>query len=158
MFLMPALMSAQNGADILTRGADIFARSCATGYCHGVKGAAGGAPRLAARGFDEAFILNVTRSGVTGTAMQAYGTLLSRADLAAVVAYVGSLNGIVPARNAAVPIGPEPKKLPPGAARGRDLFFDSVRGFARCGTCHQVDGLGIPVAAPIAKVPADVAT
>src|SRR5438105_10464354 len=100
MFLTPALMWAQGGADILTRGADIFARSCATGYCHGVKGTAGGAPRLAGRGLDEAFILSVTRSGVPGTAMQAYGSLMPRADLAAVVAYVASLNGIAPSRTA----------------------------------------------------------
>jgi mono/diheme cytochrome c family protein len=155
MFFMPVVMWAQGGADILTRGADIFARSCATGYCHGVKGTAGGAPRLAARGLDEAFILNVTRSGVPGTAMQAYGTLMPRADLAAVVAYVASLNGITPSRTAAAPTGPEPRSLSPDASRGRAMFFDSVRGFARCGTCHQVDGFGIPVAAPMAKVPAD---
>src|SRR6266852_5770314 len=100
LLLAPAMMWAQNGPDLLTRGADIFARSCSTGYCHGLKGTAGGAPRLAARGFDEAFIMSVTRAGV--------------------------------------------------------LFFDSVRGFARCATCHQVDGLGIPVTSPMTKVPAGV--
>ena len=29
------------------RGAEVYIKSCATGYCHGVKGTAGGAPRLA---------------------------------------------------------------------------------------------------------------
>jgi mono/diheme cytochrome c family protein len=143
--------------DLLTRGADIFAKSCATGYCHGVKGGAGGAPRLAARGFDEAYILTVTRAGVQGTAMQAFGTILSRADLAAVVAYVASLNGITPTGNPQAAAGPEPTTLRAEVVPGHDLFFDSVRGFGRCGTCHQVDGFGIPVANPIVKVPPDVA-
>jgi len=47
--------------------------------------------------------------------------------------------------------------LPPEAARGRELFFDSLRGFGRCSTCHQVDGFGVPVASPIAIIPADAA-
>jgi hypothetical protein len=32
-----------------------------------------------------------------------------------------------------------------------------VRGFGRCATCHEVNGFGISVAAPIAQVPASVA-
>jgi hypothetical protein len=43
------------------------------------------------------------------------------------------------------------------AARGRDLFSDSVRSFGRCSTCHEIGGVGIPVATPLTKVPADVA-
>lgn len=154
LLLISSLACAQ---DLLTRGADVFAKSCATGYCHGVKGVAGGAPRLAARGFDETYIATVTRAGVPGTAMQAFGTALSRGDLAAVVAYVASLNGITASRTAPAATGPEPKALATEATPGHDLFFDSVRGFGRCATCHQVDGLGIPVAAPIAKIPEDVA-
>src|SRR6185295_971611 len=42
-------------------------------------------------------------------------------------------------------------------AKGRALFFDSVRGFARCSTCHAADGLGIPVTTPISSVPENVA-
>src|SRR5271166_2142907 len=124
LFSIASLACAQ---DLLTRGADIFAKSCATGYCHGVKGLAGGAPRLAARGFDEAYIMTVTRTGVSGTAMQAFGSILSRPDLVAVVAYVGSLNGITPSRNPAAADGPEPRSLPPEAAKGRALFSESVR-------------------------------
>ncbi len=37
------------------------------------------------------------------------------------------------------------------------LFTESVRGFGRCSTCHEVNGFGISVAAPIAQVPASVA-
>ena len=43
------------------------------------------------------------------------------------------------------------------AARGAQLFTEAVRGFGRCSTCHEVGGFGIPVAAPIAQVPASVA-
>jgi hypothetical protein len=37
------------------------------------------------------------------------------------------------------------------------LFFDALRGFSRCSTCHEVNGVGIPVTTPIAKIPADAA-
>jgi len=87
--------------------------------------------------------------------MPAFGEILPREQLAAVIAYVDSLNGITP-RNPTPEAEPE-KQLPPEAAQGRELFFDSLRGFGRCSTCHQVDGFGIPVASPIAKTPADAA-
>ncbi len=151
--LLPALACAQ---DAIGRGADIFSKSCATGYCHGPKGGSGStAPRLAARGFTEDYISQTIARGIPGTAMPAFGDVLPRAQLFAVIAYVDSLNGITP-RNPAPEAEPE-KKLPPEAAQGRELFFDSLRGFGRCSTCHQVDGFGIPVASPIAKIPADAA-
>jgi len=151
--LLPAIAL---GQDMLTRGADLYNKTCATGYCHAPRGAAGStAPRLAARGFDQEYIGRVVRQGIPGTAMAGFGTALPRADMTAIVAYVANLNGITPSRNPAPEVEPE-KKLPPDAARGRELFFDSVRGFGRCSTCHQVDGQGIPVASPIAKIPASV--
>jgi mono/diheme cytochrome c family protein len=132
-------------------GSDVFAKTCAIGYCHGVKGEGGGAPKLAGRGFDEAYITSVTRAGIPGTPMNGYGTTLARPEFNAVVAYVMSLNGIEPRISA-----PQPRTLAPEAAQGRELFSDSVRGFARCSTCHQVDGLGVAVA-PIVNVPASAA-
>lgn len=138
--------------DAATHGADVFARSCASPYCHGAKGAGGGAPKLAGRGFDEAYITSVTRAGIAGTAMQGFGSTLPRADFNAVVAYVASLNGIEPRAAAAEPA----RKLSPEAARGRELFFDPVRGVHRCSTCHQVQGLGLAIA-PLAHVPASAA-
>ena len=79
---------------------------------------------------------------------------LSRADLTAVVAYVATLNGIT---NPVViaPAAPD-RTLPAEAASGRDLFYDATRSFGRCSTCHEVNGLGIPVAGPISKVPDNV--
>jgi mono/diheme cytochrome c family protein len=94
--------------------------------------------------------------------MPAFGATLSRPDLAAVVAYLATLNGIA---NPAINLGPGPGAAgPPEAAplstaaeHGRALFFDAVRGFGRCSTCHEVNGIGIPVATPMAKIPADAA-
>ncbi|HUA19767.1 MAG TPA: cytochrome c [Bryobacteraceae bacterium] len=157
-----ALGWTQELAQILKQGEQVFQTSCATGYCHGAKGTPGGAPRLAGRGFDQSYISNTVTRGVPGTAMPAFGNTLSRAGLTAVVAYIASLNGIAnPSLNTGPGGGPgavappEPE-LAPEAARGRDLFFDAVRGFARCSTCHEVRGMGIPVATPISKVPATV--
>ena len=155
LLMIPALGWSQ------TSGEKVFAQSCATGYCHGARGAPAGAPRLAGRGCDQAYITNTIMRGLPGTAMPAFGTTLSRADLAAVNAYVANLNGIA---NPTVNLGPGPGAAGPtepplsaDAEQGRALFFDAVRGFARCSTCHEVDGIGIPVATPIANIPADAA-
>jgi mono/diheme cytochrome c family protein len=141
-------------------GEKVFAQSCATGYCHGERGLPAGAPRLAGRGFDQTYITNTVMRGLPGTAMPAFGTSLSRADLTAVVAYVATLNGIT---NPSINLGPGPGSAGPPepalsaeAERGRALFFDAVRGFGRCSTCHEVNGMGISVTTPIAKTPAGV--
>ena len=156
--MVPALAGAQNLADALKQGEDVFVKTCAAGYCHGPKGAGGGAPRLSGRGFDQAFIANTVSRGVPGTAMASFAMSLSRSELTAVVAYVATLNGI---SNPTIPAGrpaEEPAaRLSGEAAGGHDLFFDAVRSFGRCATCHEVNGVGIPVATPIGKVPADVA-
>jgi mono/diheme cytochrome c family protein len=116
---------------------------------------------LAGRGFDQSYITSTIMRGLPGTAMPAFGTTLSRADLIAVVAYVAGLNGIAnPSINlglgpgAAGPAGPA---LSVEAERGRALFFDAVRGFGRCSTCHEVNGIGIPVTTSIEKIPAGAA-
>ena len=150
------LASAQNLPDILKQGEKVFNQTCATGYCHGVKGAAGAAPRLAARGFDQAFVINTVTRGVAGTAMPAFGASLPPSDLIAVVAYVATLNGIANPNLPAAPAATPQTPLSPEAARGRELFSDAVRGFARCSTCHLVNGIGISVATPIAQIPASV--
>lgn len=153
LLLLPALACAQ---DVVSRGLDVYNKTCASAYCHVAKGASGGsAPRLASRGFDEAYISQVVRRGIPGTAMPSFTASLSGGELAAVIAYVGSLNGIAPSANRESESAPE-KKLPQAAERGRELFFDSVRGFGRCAICHEVRDRGIPVAGPVNKVPATV--
>jgi mono/diheme cytochrome c family protein len=143
--LIPVLAFAQQGERI-------FKQTCATGYCHGARGEAGGAPRLAGRGFDKDYIDTTIARGIPGTAMQGFGNTLSRSDLTAVAAYVGALNGVATTASAQTA-----KALSPDATRGRELFSEAPRSFGRCATCHEVNGIGIPVATPIATVPANVA-
>jgi mono/diheme cytochrome c family protein len=152
---------AQSREDVLRQGEHVFNQTCATGYCHGIKGIAAGAPRLAARGFDQEYINNSVARGLQGTSMPAFSTTLSRSDLTAVVAYVASLNGITysgagPADGGGGAGGQSSPALLAEASKGRDLFSDELRGFSRCSTCHEVNAIGIPVASPIANVPADV--
>jgi len=138
----------------------VFSKTCATGYCHGVRGGPSGAPRLAARGFDQAYIDKVVRQGVPDTGMASFSTRLSPPDLVAVIAYVATLNGIVNPDVSVDGAGDAVStrsRLTGEAARGARLFSEAVRGFGRCSTCHEVGGFGIPVAAPLAKVPASVA-
>jgi len=150
---------AQNTEDLIKHGEQVFNRSCATGYCHGLQGVAAGAPRLAARGFDQAYIDNTVARGLQGTSMPAFTGTLSRADLNAVVAYVAKLNGIdysaAGSTENTAGTGVQPS-LSAEASNGRDLFSDELRGFGRCSTCHEVNAIGIPVAAPIASIPATV--
>jgi len=155
VFTIGALAALAPAQDLVKQGEGVFNTSCAIGYCHGARGTAGGAPRVAARGFDQAFINNTVQRGVPSTAMPAFATVLSRADLTAVVAYVASLNGVTITAPA---ISGAPATPPAGnAGPGLNLFSDAVRSFGRCSTCHQVGGLGIAVATPMAKVAADVA-
>ena len=159
LFLMPAIAAAQNLPDVLKQGEDVFNKTCANGYCHGAQGVGGGAPRISARGFDQVYINNTVSRGVPNTAMQSFANTLSRTELTAVVAYVAGLNGVenpVITTNAAP--APASASLSAEATRGRALFSDAVRSFGRCSTCHEVNGLGIPVAAPIAAVPSTVET
>ena len=142
LFSLATIARSQGTEDVTARGEKVFQETCSTGYCHGAKGTASGAPRLVGRGFDQAFITATVSRGVPGTAMRAFGTSLDRRDLTAVIAYVASLNGI--AGPGANPSRERPAAtLSPEAARGRDLFFDATRSFARCSTCHEVGGMGI---------------
>ncbi len=134
------------------RGEQVFVQSCSTGYCHGSRGVGAGAPRLAARGFDQNSIRATITNGVTGTSMPSFAKSLSRTDLAAVVNYVSALNGATATAAATAPV-----KLAPQAARGKALFSDAVKSFGRCATCHEAGGLGIAVAPPIHDVPLNAA-
>jgi mono/diheme cytochrome c family protein len=151
---------AQNVANVVKQGEAVFSKTCATGYCHGIRGGPSGAPRLAARGFDQAYISKVVTQGVPDTGMASFSSRLSPPDLVAVIAYVATLNGIanpdVSMDGAGDAVSSRPT-LTGEAARGTRLFSEAVRGFGRCSTCHEVGGFGIPVAAPLAKVPASTA-
>lgn len=154
LLIIPAACFAQTPAP--SKGQTLYNTTCGTGYCHGTNGTAAAAPRLAARGFDDAYVMQVVRNGIPHTGMPAFGTM-DRADLLAVVAYVDSLNGVTPPSNAGFGAGPVKPKLTPEAQKGREHFSDQVRGMTRCSVCHQADGLGFPVTLPFKSVPANAA-
>jgi mono/diheme cytochrome c family protein len=107
---------------------------------------------LADRGLDGQHIEKVIADGVTGTAMAAWGKILSAPDYEGVVAYVKSLNGIAAPDSA----NPAPV-LSAEAARGRDLFRDATRALGACSNCHAVDDRGIAVAPPMKDIPSKAA-
>jgi mono/diheme cytochrome c family protein len=154
-----ALSFAQDLPAVIRQGEAAFTKTCGSGYCHGSAGAGGGAPRLAARGFDQDYIRAKVTNGVKDTQMAAYGQSLSAPELTAVVAYVATLNGITnPSIGSPTPGGTRAQEtLSADAARGKALFSEAVRGFARCSTCHEVNGIGIAVAPPVTRVPASAA-
>ena len=71
-------LCAQPPQELARQGEQIFNKTCATGYCHALKGGSGGgAPRLAARGFDEQYINTITTRGVPGTSMPPFATAMT---------------------------------------------------------------------------------
>jgi len=160
LLLASPALAAQNLKTVLKHGENVFATTCATGYCHATGGGAGGgASRLAARGFSQDYIRTTVTNGKANTAMPAFRTVLSPQNLAAVVAYVATLNGIQNpdiGTGASQAAAAQPAPLSAEAQAGQALFHDPVRGFGRCSTCHQVLGNGIPVAEPIHNVPDSV--
>jgi mono/diheme cytochrome c family protein len=138
--------------EIVKRGGELFNRTCAQSYCHGANGVAGGAPKLAGRGFEGGYIERVVTYGVSGTPMPAWGQTLPGGDLAAVIAYVKSLNGISKAES------PAPTPTLSGEAKhGRDLFYDASAELGRCSNCHRINGRGLSIA-PIKTIPNDPAS
>ena len=82
--------------------------------------------------------------------MPEFTTRLKTQEIADLVAYVMTLGG--PARPPApAPVSP-PRALTPEARQGRALFFDAARTGA-CGSCHDLDGWGVPVGPDLAALP-----
>jgi len=76
--------------ELMTKGAEVYARSCAA--CHGGQGEGMGSvfPALAGSAIatgDIAAHIDIVLKGKSGTAMQAFGVQLSEVDLAAVITY-----------------------------------------------------------------------
>ena len=147
-------LHAQDDAEA-ARGAAIYTRSCATGYCHGPGGSAGNnAPRLAGRNLPLAQIVKATSDGVPGTPMPGWKTAMPDAELKAVIAYVARLSAGAPVP--VIPPRPARTQRPPDIQRGRDLFFDATRGAQRCGSCHTLDGWGTPIGPDLKGFAGDV--
>lgn len=157
----PLLHAAVDGNEVLERGETVYRASCATGYCHGVNGDMAGAPRLAARGFDVAHIRSTISEGVAGTTMAGFANALSPDDLLAVMTYVAALNDIRnPVFSSSGGLGVAAASQRPALSdegeRGRALFSNADKGVGRCSTCHELEGLGIPVAGPMAQIPESI--
>lgn len=151
VWLLLVLAQSSPDPDLVSRGEVVFAQSCATGYCHGSAGTAGRGPRLRGTSLSRDRILEATREGIPRSAMPGWEGKLSEADLSAVVEYVWSLamDTREPPADESMPPGTGPAVFvgfdgPENVSRGRDLFFDATRE-ARCGTCHEAGGRGIPV-------------
>ncbi len=150
LLVLPALWAQENA---VRSGAEVYADTCASGYCHGTQGAASGAPKLSGRSFTLAYIREVVTSGKSE--MPAFGGKLAARDLDAVISYVASMNGISP--ESVIPATDSSRHvLSPGATQGRALFFEAIRAFGRCSTCHRLDGNGIAIADPISHIPGNV--
>ncbi|MBY0506158.1 MAG: c-type cytochrome [Bryobacteraceae bacterium] len=120
------------------QGSKLFAKSCATGYCHGAEGAAARGPRLKDRQFERAYLARVTREGIPRSAMPAWKDRFSPAEIEAVVDYIVHLNGGqlgAPTRSEAAP----------AAAPGLKLFQ------TKCAGCHRAKSVGLAGGASLAK-------
>jgi len=134
---LPVLATASD--DPASRGAALYHASCGVAYCHGPEAKAGRAPALAGRGLSASTIVGIATGGIPNTSMPAFGGRLKTEDIEAVAAYIVGLGGgTTPARDVARPA------MPAGIEHGRALFFDATRTGA-CGSCHEVEGRGIPV-------------
>jgi mono/diheme cytochrome c family protein len=143
-------LHAQGDAEL---GARVFRQTCSVGYCHGSGGGAGRAPVLAGRGLAQSYLAQTVADGIPNTGMPGFKSRLSPAEYNAVMAYLLKINGpaapgpiFEPVKDAA-----SAPSMPPAARRGKDLFFDPVRG-TRCGTCHTAESWGQAVG-PILATP-----
>jgi putative heme-binding domain-containing protein len=142
-----------NDAALVTRGSELFARSCAIGYCHGAEGRASRGPQLRDLPWDPRHIHTVTRDGVPETAMPAWKDILPDRDIWAVTAYVMSLSSTKLEGQAAIlELSAASESQPSRSAeaqRGHDLFFD-LTNEKRCAVCHRLGAKGAAVGPDLA--------
>ena len=138
LLLAPAVLYAQNAS--VERGAQLYRTSCAVPYCHGPEGTAGRAPKLIGHAHSINSMFKVISWGIPGTGMPEFTTRLNTEQIADLVAYAMTLRGAGPAPPPSAPV----RTPTPEAKEGRALFFDAAR-TGSCGTCHELDGWGVPV-------------
>jgi len=144
VLLMAGASRAQDGA--IRRGELLYRTNCATPYCHGPEGAAGRAPRLIGHRYNLNGMYKVITWGIPGTGMPEFTTRLKTEEIADLVAYVMTMGG----GSAPAPAPAAPPRVPsPEARQGRALFFDAARTGA-CGSCHELEGWGVPVGPDLA--------
>ena len=114
-------------AALISRGSEVFAKSCAVGYCHGSEGRASRGPQLRDRPWDPRHVHAITRDGVPGTSCRP-GERSFPSRYLGDTAYVMSLSSTKLDDDAAV-IALEAavttqRRAPPNSSSGHDLFFD----------------------------------
>jgi mono/diheme cytochrome c family protein len=136
----------------IERGAQLYRTHCATPYCHGSDGTAGRAPRLIGHHFNVNSMFKIITWGIPGTGMPEFTTRLKTQEIADLVRYTMTLGDHTPA---AVPVPPNPPRaLTPESKQARAMFFDAARTGA-CGSCHELDGWGVPVGPDLDRLPPD---
>lgn len=140
-------------AELISRGNDLFARSCAVGYCHGSEGRASRGPQLRDRAWDPRRVHAITRDGVPGTSMPSWSAILPDPDIWAVTAYIMSLSSAkLDDKAAVIELGATtqpPQVRSAEAQKGHDLFFD-LTNQKRCAVCHQLGSNGVAVGPDLA--------
>jgi mono/diheme cytochrome c family protein len=147
LLLASAPLSAQDAA--IERGSQLYRTHCAVPYCHGPEGMAGRAPKLIGHNHSVNSMFKVISWGIPGTGMPEFTTRLKTGEIADLVAYAMTLRAA--ASSAPAPAAP-PRTPTPGAKAGRALFFDAGR-MGTCGTCHELDGWGVPAGPDIKEMP-----
>jgi len=145
LILLPAAPLSAQG--IRRVGAQVFAKTCASIYCHGANGTAGAAPAVVGKNLALEQVHHIVGEGVPDTNMAGWKNVLSASDLAAVIDYVFGLQKSRSSQREA--LDPDRPWL---THAGRKLFFDAGR-IAPCGSCHEFDGLGLGVGPPFESVP-----
>jgi mono/diheme cytochrome c family protein len=143
-----AQAQAENGG--VERGAQLYRAQCAVPYCHGPDGTGGRAPRLIGHTYSLNGMFKVISWGIAGTGMPEFTSRLKTREIDDLVAFMMTLRG-GPAAPAPAPAAP-PRAITAEAKSGRALFFDAARTGA-CGTCHELDGWGVPVGPDLAALP-----
>ena len=144
-----AALHAQNGA--IERGSQLYRTHCAVPYCHGPEGTAGRAPKLIGHTQSVNSMYKVITWGIPGTGMPEFTTRLKTEEIADLVAYAMTLRNAAPSASATAVVAPAPTPTPDAKA-GRALFFDAGR-MGACGSCHELDGWGVPAGPDIAAAP-----
>lgn len=110
-------------------GQTLYESNCAG--CHGLDGRGGEhAPNITVervRQMSDEDLRRIVRDGIRSAGMPGFGSRLTLDQLAAVTAYVRSLQG-----------GLKTSALPGNADSGRDVFFHK----GRCSECHMIAGHG----------------
>lgn len=145
------------------------------GYCHGLGGVGGGAPKLIGRKFSVRYLTQVINEGVPETTMPGFKTNLSKEQLGNLIIYIQSLasstatesnqpavqehlptSGNKPAAASTEIITPtkaispsaEDRELMGDASAGKSLFFDPNS----CVACHSIGGRGGKLALDLADI------